>query len=162
GATFDPPITFTWRYDHYILPTGIAEKDLVLAYHDGEAWIELECIVDTKNNIITASVSHFTTFAIIGTIPPVPAPAMFSISNLTITPREVASNEPVTITASISNTGETEGSYNIVLRVNGVKEVEKSITLAAGRSQVVSFNVAKEDAGIYTVTVNRLAGIFTA
>ncbi|GAI49819.1 unnamed protein product, partial [marine sediment metagenome] len=43
GATFEPPITFTWSYDHYILPTGIVEKDLVLAYHDGEAWIELEC-----------------------------------------------------------------------------------------------------------------------
>jgi len=44
GATFDPGITFTWSYDHYILPTGVAEKDLVLAYYDEDAgkWLELD------------------------------------------------------------------------------------------------------------------------
>ncbi|GAH85442.1 unnamed protein product, partial [marine sediment metagenome] len=93
GATFDPPITFTWSYDHYILPTGIAEKDLVIAYyHDGE-WVEVDCVVDIENNTITASVEHFTTFAIIGTVPspppPPPAPAVFSLSNLSVKPAEV-------------------------------------------------------------------------
>lgn len=165
GATFDPAITFTWRYDHYILPTGIVEKDLVLAYHDGEAWIELECIVDTKNNTITASAKHFTTFAIIGTITPpvpvsIPGPAAFSISSLSITPREVAPNEPVIITAAISNTGESGGAYDVVLKVNDVKEAKKRIALAAGSSQVISFNVAREDVGIYSVAVNELSSNF--
>lgn len=75
GATFDPPIIFTWSYDQYALPKGVAEKDLVLAYYiDGE-WIELECVVDTVNNTITASVKHFTTFAIMVTVPK-PAPVI--------------------------------------------------------------------------------------
>ncbi len=79
GATFDPPMTLTWSYDPNTLPEGVAEEDLVLAYYiDGE-WIELECVVDTENNTITASVKHFTTFAIIGTVmilepAPVPVP----------------------------------------------------------------------------------------
>ena len=45
-------------------------------YIDGE-WVELEGVVNTKNNTITASVKHFTTFAIIGTvIIPKPVPVV--------------------------------------------------------------------------------------
>jgi len=75
GATFDPPITFTWTYDADDLPKGVDEEDLVLAYYDAVAgeWIVLDCVVDTEANTITASVSHFTTFAIIGAVPPPPS-----------------------------------------------------------------------------------------
>jgi len=68
GATFNPPITITLEYDPDSLPENVAEGDLVLAYYDetiGE-WVNLECVVDTENNTITASVPHFTIFAIIG------------------------------------------------------------------------------------------------
>lgn len=80
GATFEPPITFTWTYDPNDLPEGAVEGNLVLAYYiDGE-WVELECAVDTESNTITASVKHFTTFALMVTVPkptptPTPAPA---------------------------------------------------------------------------------------
>uniref|UniRef100_A0A6H1Z771 Fibronectin type-III domain-containing protein n=1 Tax=viral metagenome TaxID=1070528 RepID=A0A6H1Z771_9ZZZZ len=71
GATFDPAITLTFTYDPDSLPEGVSEEDLVIAYFiDGE-WIELECVVDTETNTITALVSHFTTFALIGTPPTV-------------------------------------------------------------------------------------------
>lgn len=82
GTTFDPPITLTWNYPD-ALSEGVAEEDLALAYYlDGE-WVELECVVDIEGNTITASVKHFTTFAIIGKVeptlapvlPPTPAPA---------------------------------------------------------------------------------------
>jgi len=72
GATFDPPITMEYTYDPADIPEGVAEEDLVLAFYDEVAgeWIELVCVVDTVNNTITASVSHFTTFAIIGAVTP--------------------------------------------------------------------------------------------
>ena len=72
GATFNPAIAFTWSYDPEALPEAVAEEDLVLAYYDeaiGE-WVDLPCVVDIENNIITASVPHFTTFAIIGAVTP--------------------------------------------------------------------------------------------
>ena len=77
GATFDPPITFTWRYDPDALPEGVAEEDLVIAYYDEDAgeWIECPCTCDLEAHCITASVSHFTCFAITGFITPPPAPA---------------------------------------------------------------------------------------
>ena len=77
GATFDPAIIFTWSYDPDALPEGVAEDALVLAYYDEAAgeWVELDCVVDTENNVITASVEHFTAFAIIGAVTPPPSPA---------------------------------------------------------------------------------------
>ena len=78
GATFDPAISFTWHYDPDALSDRVAEEDLVIAYYDEAAgeWVELECVVDTENNTITASVSHFTTFAILGVVTPEPEPVV--------------------------------------------------------------------------------------
>jgi uncharacterized repeat protein (TIGR01451 family) len=72
GVTFDPPITLTYKYDPDALPEGVAEEDLVLAYYDEgtDTWVELPCTVDPATHTITASVSHLTTFAIIGTSTP--------------------------------------------------------------------------------------------
>lgn len=67
GATFNPPITLTFTYDPTELPEGVNEGDLVVAFYDeaiGE-WVNLECVVDTETNTITALVSHFTSFAIL-------------------------------------------------------------------------------------------------
>ncbi len=54
-----------------------------------------------------------------------------------------------------------EGSYSVALKINGIEEAEKSVTVAAGSSQDVSFSVAKEDAGICSVVVDGLSGSFT-
>lgn len=162
GVTFDPPITIEFTYNPADIPEGVAEEDLVLAYYDEEAgkWVEFPCTVDPATYTITASVNHFTTFAIIAPPAP-PAPAAFSVSNLSIQPTEVQPNEAVTITLSVGNTGGTEGSYSAVIKINGVKEVEKSVTIAAGSSQSVSFSITKEETGSYSVTVDGLSGSFT-
>jgi hypothetical protein len=159
GATFNPPITLTWSYDPGALPAGVAEEDLVIAYYDVTTgtWVELQGVVDAANNRITASVSHFTTFAIIGTA----KPAAFSLSSLAISPTTVAPSEKVNISVSMANTGNLNGSYTVVLNINGVKEVEQSVTVAAGSSQTVSFSVAREKAGSYSVTIGGLNGSFT-
>jgi len=164
GATFDPAITFEYTYDPANIAEGVAEGDLVLAYYDEVAgeWVELPSTVDPLNHTITASVSHFTTFAIIAPpAPPPPAPAAFSVTNLSVKPLEVQPEETVTITVSVANTGGSEGSYSVVLTINGVKEAEESVTVAAGGSQDVSFTLSKEDAGSYSVAVDGLSASFT-
>ncbi len=168
GATFDPAITLEYSYDPADIPEGVAEEDLVLAYYDEAAgeWVALDCVVDTENNTVTASVPHFTTFAIIGAVtllpppPPPPAPAAFSLSNLTVKPAEVEPEQAVTITVSVANTGGTEGSYTVALKLKGVKEAEKSITVAAGSSQIVTFSVTRKEAGSYSVVVDGLSSSF--
>ena len=88
-------------------------------------------------------------------------PAAFSLSNLTIDPTGVTPNEPVTISVSVANTGGSEGSHDVVLHINGVEEDTKGVTLAAGDSEDVVFNIIKGDVGTYSVTIGELSGSFT-
>ena len=71
GATFDPPITITLKYDDGLLPPGVAEEDLVIAVYNAATgeWQVLPTTVDTENNVLTAEVSHFTYFAVYAAAP---------------------------------------------------------------------------------------------
>jgi len=93
--------------------------------------------------------------------PPPPEPAAFLVTGLSIQPAEVEPKEAVTVSVSVSNTGGTDGSYTVVLKINGVKEAEKNVTVAAGSSQEVNFSVAKKEAGSYDVAVDGLSGRFS-
>jgi len=159
GATFNPAITMVFTYDPDDIPEGVAEKDLVIAFYDEYAgkWVELICTVDTANNTITAYVDHFTTFAVLGAV----KPAAFSSSMLNISPLEVNVGGTVTISLLVSNTGGKSGSHTVSLKINGVKEADKSVTIDAGDSETVTFSVTKEEAGSYSVEVDGLKGSFT-
>jgi len=80
GTSFTPAITLTAAYDPQGLPQGVAEDDLYIAYWDGSQWLTLETTVNTEANTLSCQLSHFTTFAVIGTIttptpePPAPTP----------------------------------------------------------------------------------------
>jgi len=171
GATFVPPITVTFAYD----PDEVSEGDeLVVMVWDEAAgeWVEVgpgDYTVNTETNTITLLVSGFSKYAIIAraapapptpTAPP-PAPAAFSLSALTVQPAEANPGELVTITVEVANTGGTAGSYTVVLQLNGMKETEKSVTVAAGSSEIVTFSVTREVAGSYSVTVDGLSASFT-
>jgi len=176
GATFEPPIevTFTCNIDLAAIPEGTVL--VVVEWNEAAgAWVDIEVapgdyIIDTVANTVTVPISHFSKYAVITrlTLPPSPpgaiippAPAAFSVSNLTIQPVEVQPKEAVVITISVANTGDTEGSYTVVLKINGVKETEKSVTIVAGSSEIVTFSVTREETGSYSVTVDGLSASFT-
>jgi len=160
GAKFAPNVTMTFAYDPADIPDGASEADLLAAYWDGDEWVNIPTTVNAAANTVTTGVGHFTPFALIAPLPPA-APAAFSVSNLSIQPAEVQPNEVVNITFSVANSGGSEGSYSVVLKINGATEAERSITLAAGESQDVSFSVTKAEAASYNVTIEGLSGSFT-
>ena len=88
-------------------------------------------------------------------------PATFNISNLKVTPSQVMNGEAVTITAAVANTGDVEGSYTVVLKINGIVETSREITLDADATQHVSFSITRNVAGTYTVDINGLTASFT-
>jgi len=69
--------------------------------------------------------------------------------------------ETVTISVLVANTGEEEGSYTVTLKVNGVVEETREITLAGGASETATFTTAEDEAGTYSVAVDGLTGSFT-
>lgn len=92
--------------------------------------------------------------------PEPPAPATFTTSALTIYPAEVNVEEIVTISTTVTNTGDVTGTYQVTLKVDGIAEQVKQVTLDKGTSLDVIFKTTKDRAGIHTVDVNGLNGAF--
>jgi len=61
GSTFEPPFELVWTFNPEDIPEG---ETPVVMYFDGEAWIEVDGVVDFENGTITAKISHFTKFAV--------------------------------------------------------------------------------------------------
>ncbi|MCX6010009.1 MAG: hypothetical protein NTW48_08285 [Chloroflexi bacterium] len=86
---------------------------------------------------------------------------IFSVSNLTITPNQVKSGEPITISAIVFNNGSEAGTYSVVLRINGMVENIIDLTLSPGASQSTTFTVIKDAGDDYYAEVDGLGGAFT-
>jgi hypothetical protein len=87
-----------------------------------------------------------------------PAPAKFAISDLSVTPGEVNLAELVKISAVVTNIGGSEGSYMVVLKLNGTEETRKEVTLGAGKSETVTFTVLNGIEGSYTINIDGKVG----
>jgi len=158
GATFDPPITITLTYDPDDIPEGVAEKNLFIATWDEEIdeWVNLVSTVDPVTHTISAPVSHFTAFAVIAST----RPAAFTTRDLTVSPTAVNIGESVSISVTVTNTGDFTGSYEVTLKIDNVVIDTKEVTLAGQASQKVTFTTTEEAAGSYMVNVNGRSGIF--
>jgi hypothetical protein len=158
GAVFSPAALLVYEYSQDTLPVGITAEELSWAYYDESTsgWIKLPSVVDTGRSIITAEISHFTTFAVTAS-----QPAVFSSSSLLISPSLVAPGQLVSIQALIANTGGNTGQRTIVLRINSLIEFEKTVDLVAGTFKTVAFTVIREIPGEYQVEIDNLTGTFT-
>ena len=67
GATFSSPLSVTFEYDPALLPPGVNDSNLALAYFDTQTgkWIICDYTIDAANHSITGYISHFTLFAIL-------------------------------------------------------------------------------------------------
>jgi len=159
GTTFDRPVTINFSYDHGDIRPGVDEEELVMGYYDNEAaqWQFMPSVVDMASHIVTSMVDHLSTFAVIA---PMPLPAAFAASALSVYPPEAEIGETVTVSVLVTNSGELEGVYGLTLELNGTLAETRELTLAGGSQQVV-FSVAGDEAGSYSVEVNGLEGSFT-
>ena len=67
GATFNPGIAITLRYDPAKIPSGVSESKLVVAFYNesAESWEYISNgVVNTSAHTITFTTTHFTVFAI--------------------------------------------------------------------------------------------------
>jgi Sec-independent protein translocase protein TatA len=87
-------------------------------------------------------------------------PASFSIDSLKISPERIKQGDPVAISFNITNNGERQGVYNASVNIKGISEAMEDITLEGGETKHVTFNIVKDTAGFYPVSVEHLSGRF--
>jgi len=158
GITFSLPAILRGQFESAELPENVAS--VVIAYHTPETgWTELDTEwgrTDHKVEAI-AEIHHFTPFAIIYYLL---APPAFSISNLAISPSQAEPGQEIIITVTIANSGGTSGDYTVGLKINGLTEASKTLSLDPGARRTISFTVKKSEVGRYQIDVNGLTGIF--
>jgi hypothetical protein len=161
GARFSPPLQLGVAYEAALLH-GCDAGDLSLAFYDSddEEWEMLSSVADAQRMIVTADVRHFSTFALLATIED-HAPASFVVSELTVSPREVQPLGRVDVSVTVNNSGGSEGTYHLVLEVNGETEHSQDVALHPGAGRTLQFMIARSQPGEYEVSVGELSSSFS-
>jgi len=87
-----------------------------------------------------------------------PMVAVFEVGNLAIRPSSVEVDKPVTISADVSNTGNSSGTYSVKLIIDGELCEEREITVDAGLTEGVTFTYKTDLEGTYRVEIGGLEG----
>jgi Leucine-rich repeat (LRR) protein/Tol biopolymer transport system component len=106
GSTFSSPITITESYDPSLIPTGTSPY---LAWYNPATgqWEQLTTVsIDTVNHTITASVNHFSTFAVLA--------ALSETSTTTSTAAGTATNNTNTTTTIQTTTAKPSANGVII------------------------------------------------
>ena len=62
----------------------------------------------------------------------------------------------VTLIAYVTNTGSGEASYNVILKIDGLPKEVKTVSIPAGDSQYVTFDVTELETDSYTIDVEEI------
>jgi len=124
GATFSPAATMTLKYETP-LPSGISESGLYIAYWTGSSWQSLTSTVNTTAKEVSASVSHFTIFAIrcipSQAVPP-PAPPPPAPTTTAVTTDILGTSGSFSLSSgtlvSATSVGSADGRISISLAAN--------------------------------------------
>ncbi len=164
GLTFDPPAILTFPYNPALLPADFDVNNLVMAVWDPEAgedgeWVDLPgpFTINEDNNTISGPVSSTSSFTVLAHT----RPAVFTTTDLVIEPDELDIGEAIIISATITNTGDLSGSYEVTLKIDNVVVATKYVTLDGGADRKVTFTTSKDAAGTYAVNVDGLLDTFT-
>jgi len=130
GATFIPAASVTIKYDAAGLPKNVKESNLYLALLENSKWTALATTVDTKSRTLTAKVSHFSTYAMLG-----------KVTVATTTPATSNTTVPISPTSNI-----TAPSGNVTDRssdtVTSGMAVPVLVIIIAGGLLVIGLGIA--------------------
>lgn len=88
-------------------------------------------------------------------------PARMSVSYLHIDPLQVVPGQEVTVSASVCNQGEENGTRTATLLVNGEAVESQSVGVSGGSCKQVTFRLARAVPGTYQVAVDGMQGQFS-
>jgi hypothetical protein len=88
-------------------------------------------------------------------------PANLSVKYLNVQPQQTRANHPVTIYASITNSGDDSGHYTATLQINGKVEEIKTGTVGSHAAVPLKFEIIEDEPGTYLVDINGQQSYFT-
>jgi hypothetical protein len=83
-----------------------------------------------------------------------------SVQFVTVNPKQVTANQPVTIATNVVNSGDETGNYSVSLKINGTVEQTRMVSVGPQASQPVKFTVTKDQPGTYSIDVGGQKGSF--
>ncbi|OGN92506.1 MAG: hypothetical protein A2Z75_08970 [Chloroflexi bacterium RBG_13_50_10] len=81
------------------------------------------------------------------------SPAQFCAKFTRCKPRTYP-GQPVVVSTNVVNDGDEEGTYNVVLKINGEVEQQKMVTVGPRMASPVNFTVVKSEPGTYNVSID--------
>ncbi|MBI4200918.1 MAG: tandem-95 repeat protein, partial [Chloroflexi bacterium] len=158
------PVTITFRVTNTGQAAASYEIPVVV---DG-------AVVFTASGTLPAGASRAHTTQVSSTVPGIHtvqvgplgdsfniAAANIQYSNIIITPKTVGPGDPVTISVTATNIGDSPGPYEATLFVGGVVEATFSGVLLPQQSKTLPATVSRQAPGTYGVDLGGLAGLFT-
>ncbi len=88
-------------------------------------------------------------------------PAVIKLSDLKLNMEQATPGEEVVVTAIVSNTGGSPGTYVAELKINDIVEQAEKVILPPGVKYNLAFRVVKNDPAIYKVAIDDLTAQFT-
>ncbi|SFP28325.1 PGF-pre-PGF domain-containing protein [Halolamina pelagica] len=146
GATMEFSVPATYFDDRDIDPENLA----VYRAADGTL-TELDVAMTGERDgrlTFESETSEVTTFVIAVKRPRI------AVADADLSATTVAPGEPVTVTASVSNTGSLAGERTVTVRIDEDVAAVRTVGVAAGATETVAFPVVRNETGEYTVTVD--------
>jgi len=167
GASFSNPGIVTLGYNPNDVPQKITSVNL--SYFESlSGWVDAQPSTGTVAEVgqVSGAVQHFSVMAVTGN----KSPASFTITDLKITrakqqywgfvPFVIITGKQVLIEVDIRNQGGLGGTFNGVLTVDGQSMSGNDITIEAGQTGKLSFNVGDMKDGGHAVDVSGTTGQF--
>jgi len=116
GTTFSPAAIVRFSYDPTLMPAGVMDTSLQIAYYDDtqNVWISLPSTVDATDHFISAEIAHFTTYAVtygvtaVSRAPETNTPT--TTTPLTTVPTTTSATATVPLTTTTTTTTVTKAS----------------------------------------------------
>jgi hypothetical protein len=83
-----------------------------------------------------------------------------SVQFVTVNPKQVTANQPVTIATNVVNSGDETGNYSVSLKINGQVEQTRMVSVGPQASQPIKFTVTKDQPGTYSIDIGGQKGSF--
>jgi len=84
--------------------------------------------------------------------------SQFALSQLVVSPPAALPGEPITISTDVTNTGVSDNTCSLLLKVEGTTQAIRNVTVKAGQTQTVKFITITYLPGRYSVDVNSQVG----